>query len=360
MQQGQSGVRTTRARRWFSGALALGLAGLTLAAGPASADTADRHRSGARARFVALGDSYASGEGLAPYQAGTDTATNQCHRSRLAYPKIVGKTVLRSLPRVTSVACSGAMTGALVAELPDSGDEPGQVRALKPTTRVVTLTIGGNDVGFAPVLASCTYTPVAMPQPTPVPDSSRCQQRFDGLVTAATARLAGLAGTAEQFPGTLTMSEALSAIHRSAPQARIYVTGYPRLFGLTFSSKAGCQVGQLGQAPLFVTAADAIWIRSKVDGLNAAIKAGVRQANGAGISATYVDVASTFTGHNVCSSKTPWINGVVFSGTGSPQLSPASFHPTARGQRAYAAAVSRAIEADRRHRTSGGLLRIAN
>ena len=51
-------------------------------------------------------------------------------------------------------------------------------------------------------------------------------------------------------------------------------------------------------------------------------------------------MAKKFVGHNVCDRRRPWINSVVF-GPG-PSISPASFHPTARGQFAYAFAFAKA------------------
>jgi hypothetical protein len=207
----------------------------------------------------------------------------------------------------------------------------------------VTLTIGGNDLGFSQVLASCVYTPVASAELQQlVPGRPGCRAQ-DPVVSARTARLAGRSGTAAEFPGTLTMTEALLAIHQRAPRARVYVTGYPRLFGLTGYNAFGCQVGMLGAAPLYVTSEDVRWLREKADGLNAAIRTGVAEARRQGVRATYVDVATPFTTHNVCGAGTPWVNGVVFTPTNPPQISPASFHPNADGQRAYADAVARAM-----------------
>ena len=86
---------------------------------------------------------------------------------------------------------------------------------------------------------------------------------------------------------------------------------------------------------------------SKADGLNAALRSGVARARSLGVRATYVDVADAFTSHNVCGSGTPWLNGLLVAPTTPPSLDPASFHPNARGQRAYATAVAAAI---REHR----------
>jgi len=320
--------------------LALALSGAALAPGTAAADSTVHLPRPARA--VALGDSYASGEGLAPYRAGTDTATNRCHRSPQAYPELLAADGPARFHRLRSVACSGATTAALL--MPQAGtDVRAQVRALSRRTKTVTLTVGGSDIGFAPVLRSCTYAPVDLPEVKAlVPGAPGCEARLDARMTAPAARLAGRAGTAAQFPATATLPQALRAIHRRAPHARIYVTGYPRLFGLSFDARTGCQVGQLGQVPLLVSPGDVRWIRAKVDGLNAAIASSVEQARSRGVRARYVDVATPFTGHNLCSAGTPWLNGVVVAPTNPPQVSQASFHPNARGQQAFADAVAAA------------------
>lgn len=337
--------RRGRRLRAVVATLTLSLAGSALVAAPAEAGPL---RS-SRVKAVALGDSYASGEGLAPYRRRTDTETNQCHRSRAAYPELLTQGRRPVVKRMRSVACSGALTGALVADLPDGNPEPPQLTALRHTTRTVTLTMGGNDLRFSQVLASCVYVPGASPELRQlVPGAPGCRAQ-DPVVAMRTARLAGQAGSAAEFPGTLTMSEALLLIRQRSPRARIYVTGYPRLFGLTGFDTFGCRVGLLAGAPLYVDSQDVRWLREKVDGLNAAIRTGVDQARRQGVRATYVDVAGPFTTHNVCGSRTPWVNGVVFTPTTPPRLSTASFHPNARGQQAYADAVARAIR-DRRPR----------
>lgn len=318
-------------RRIRNALVALPLVGLTALVGTPAAAAAP-----ATYRAVALGDSYASGEGLSPYLDGTDTATDQCHRSDQAYSALLQTSGVRRFRHLTSVACSGATTGGVVL---GSRAERSQLAALSRKTKTVTLTVGGNDVGFAAVLGDCVYSPLAL---AAVPGRPGCADRDDLAVRAATAYLAGVPGALQPVPSALTMPQLLAAIHAKAPKARIYVTGYPRIFGLSFSSRAGCQVGQIGQLPLFVTEADARWVRTKSDGLNAAIAAGVATAQHSGVKVRYVNVTDGFTSHNVCSTGTPWVNGVLVNLTNPPSVATASFHPTARGQRVYADALAAA------------------
>lgn len=298
--------------------------------------------------YVALGDSYAAGEGLPPYEAGSDTATDQCHRSlHYSYPRLLQASPLPQFDRLTDVACSGAMTGALVASLPDESDEPPQLDALTPTTKTVTLTIGGNDAGFSKVLGACIYSVPALPQ---VPGQSGCRDRLDPAVSAAIAYLGGQ-GNPASFPGSVPIAQILTAIHTRSPHAKIEVTGYPRLFGTTFDADSRCLVGSLPGIGLYVEGADAQWIASKADQLNATIAGAVRQANQNGISARFVPVARLFAGHEVCDTGRPWVNSVVFtaptSPAGPPGLAPGSFHPNVAGQLAYAAAVAYATQRSR-------------
>ncbi|WP_229905690.1 SGNH/GDSL hydrolase family protein [Lentzea cavernae] len=86
--------------------------------------------------YVALGDSYASGAGAGSYVDGS------CRRSANAHPALRG----REFASFKFVACSGATTKSLRPQL----------RALTPATTLVTITIGGNDLGFADVLTTCT------------------------------------------------------------------------------------------------------------------------------------------------------------------------------------------------------------
>ena len=334
-----SNARRIRRVTVLLASIALAAAG-TLAAPAAAGALEHRHP-----KYVALGDSYASGEGLPPYEEGTHTATNQCHRSEQdSYPTILEDGPRPRFNRLTSVACSGALTGALVADIPDQSDEPAQVAALTPLTKTVTVTIGGNDAGFAPALVDCIYSPVQLPEvQQQIPGRPNCEGRLDGAVSPMIARLAGTVDQPVAGP-SLSIVQVLAAVQARAPRATVYVSGYPHLLGAAVDGPAGCQVGQLGQVPLFITADDAEWIAEKAADLNAAIRTGVAQARKLGIRARYVDVAAEFKGHNVCDTKAPWLNAVVLAETTSVQVDPSSFHPTTRGQQAYADAFGGVVQ----------------
>jgi lysophospholipase L1-like esterase len=309
----------------------LTLAAATLVAEPAGAHPgAPAH--GNSGRYVALGDSYASGEGLPPFEPGTETADG-CHRSAdQSYPVLLAASGRRAFSRLESVACSGAGTLDLVTS---TGSQPPQLSALRGRTRTVTLTIGGNDAGFGVIFADCVYSP----NPdlgAALPGRPGCQQRNDAAVSARIAALAGRPG-APTVPGIVPLPDVLAEIDAVAPRATVYLTGYPSVFGTRTTDAFGCRVN--AALPLYVAAGDARWIRNKAADLNAAIRSAAVRARRAGIDVHYVDAARAFRGHNLCDKKSPWLNGVVLASVNPPQLSTATFHPTARGQQAYASAV---------------------
>lgn len=332
---------------WARRAAARGLAalaaaglGLGLVAGPAEATPTARVVSAGT--YVALGDSYASGEGLDPYERGSDTAANGCHRStNQSYPELLERRAIRRFDHLTSVACSGAITAALFFNLADRSDERAQLSVLSARTKTVTLTIGGNDVGFSSVLGDCTYTPVPDPAlQRLVPGRPGCEQRRDPDVQQALARLGGTSAPDLTRP-TVPLIAILTTIHDLAPRAKIYLTGYPQLFGGTITSPFGCQVAAVSGIPLFISGPDAQWISRSTTQLNTTIEASAGLARRNGLPVSYVDVAAGFDGHAVCDTGAAWINPLLVTTDGtSLQLDPASFHPTARGQRAYADAVA--------------------
>ena len=102
--------------------------------------------------YIALGDSYSSGEGNPPFLAGTDGPNDYCHRSPQAYSEVLGS-LFGIAPRF--YACSGAVTSDITSTFHDT--EPPQLTqpGTDSSADLVTMTIGGNDAGFADVLQAC-------------------------------------------------------------------------------------------------------------------------------------------------------------------------------------------------------------
>jgi lysophospholipase L1-like esterase len=270
--------------------LCLALAVLAVAAGCSSSSPATRLRP---QRYVALGDSYASGEGLSPFEADS----GECHRSPSAYPRLVAAGV--GGPQLSFLACTGATVSDVLGA--------GQLGAMDPKADLVTVTVGGNDAGFVPVVGSCVI------------EVAPCSSH-DAAVRAS---LAGLGDTLEA---------AYRRIRARAPGARLLVVGYPQVVADPANVDfATCPAVASPLPGLRIDAADATWLREKGAELSDVVR---RAAKAAG--ATYVDVAPAFAGHEACTAD-PWLTGVVLVDLKS------SFHPTLAGQAELARLVTGAI-----------------
>src|ERR1700722_9542183 len=110
--------------------------------------------------YVALGDSYAAGPGI-PDQTG---AVAGCEQSNSSYPFLVAQSLALEL---TDMSCSSATIADLSTAQPTGdGINPAQLSALSPATALVTLGIGGNDVGWASIFTRCAeldLIPVLIP-----------------------------------------------------------------------------------------------------------------------------------------------------------------------------------------------------
>jgi lysophospholipase L1-like esterase len=276
----------------LSAGAALAPAG-TAAASPA---TEGRHK----LDYVALGDSYASAP-LVPTQV--DTA---CLRSSRNYPSLVAGARGATL---TDVTCSGATTAAMTA--PQADGVPAQLDALDRGTDLVTVTIGGNDIGFSTVLGTCVQLLGSDPAGTP------CQTHY--TATGADEISDAIARTAPK------VGQVLRGIHRRAPHARVVVVGYPDLFpedGVGCTSKS---------VPL--AAGDFAWLRDKEKELNTML---ARQARRGG--ARYVNTYTPTVGHDLCKpSGERWIE------TFAPETPAAPVHPNATGESVMADAVDAAL-----------------
>lgn len=246
---------------------AVGLAiGMTAAAPSASA---------AAVNYVALGDSYSSGLGAGSY----DSASGSCKRSNNAYPKLWANA--NSPASFRFVACSGATTSSVMS---------GQLGSLGSDTTLVTITVGGNDAGFASVMETCVLG-----------SNTTCVNAVDNAKTFMQT----------QLPGRL--DSLYGAIRAKAPSARVVVLDYPRLYkivdlcaGLSNTKRTALN----GAADLLDTVI-----------ASAAGRAGF----------TLSGVRDEFMGHELCSGH-DWLNSVTIPIDNS-------YHPTALGQRSgyYAA-----------------------
>jgi len=265
---------------------------LTLAVGTATA---------AAERYVALGDSAASGPLILP----VDVSSPGCYRSQRNYPKLAAAQV--GVP-IVDVTCSGADTGDMTAsQSTDFGDVPPQFDALTADTTLVTLQIGGNDAGLVGLAESCVNL---LPEPF---GTSCADENTAGGGDVYGARVAAVGPRVEAV---------LDGIHQRAPGARVYVVGYT-----TYLPQNGCY------PRVQVWARDANYVQAKIDQLNQVLASAA-----ASHEATYVDIRTPGIGHDVCkSSSVRWVEPFIPGNVAAP------LHPNARGMAGMAAVVAAAI-----------------
>jgi lysophospholipase L1-like esterase len=216
--------------------------------------------------YVALGDSFSSGVGTGSY-----TLSSSCRRGVYAYPWLVAQQ--RANTSLTFLACSGATTSSLMST---------QIGAVVADTDIVTVTIGGNDIGFSDLIVQCTL--------------ANCSTALDN--------------TRSSLPVVLgpRLDAVYSAIRSRALSARAIVLGYPRIF-----STASC-FGTLG-----ITSTERAKANQLADALD---QLSSQRAAGAGV--TFKSAIVPFTGHAVCS-PSAWLNGLNFIRTIE------SYHPNRNG-----------------------------
>ena len=249
--------------------------------------------------YLALGDSYQSGEGAYNYEPSTNVSGDKCHRSTVSYPYII--TGLQGVPsNRVDVACSGA----LIHNLTDGQNgEPAQFNSLSADDALVTIGIGGNNLGFAPIITACVKGPQLSGDYLTV--NQTCHGRFDPQVVAGISQL-----QTPDASGLSPLQAVYNTIRQGAPHARIIVIGYPHFFKAS-GNFFGCNL---------VWRSDEKWIDQKIDDFDAAIQ---REALSMG--AEYVGGANEFDGHELCGDHEAWLNGIV--GLGDSE----SFHPNGLG-----------------------------
>ena len=191
-------------------------------------------------KYVALGDSYAAGQGAA-------APMDSCLRSAAAYP-----VVLDAEPR-TNLLRTAACSGATIADVAAT-----QLSQVNRGTTLVTITVGANDLGVGAIAAACTLNPY----------SPECYQAVD----AAEGILAsGAIGTG--------IASLVAAVAQRAPKAQIVVADYPIPYNAASELEA------------YVNQATAV--------LDQQIGAGVAAAAAGGADVVLASMAFTFVGHQI-------------------------------------------------------------
>lgn len=244
-----------------------------LVAGPA----APAH---AQPSYVALGDSYSSGLGTRDYL----DDDSDCYRSEHAFPSLTANRLGAAL---TFAAC----VGARIADVTND-----QLARLSADTAYVSVQVGGNDAGYSDVLLACA-------QPWPTTCRQEIDEATDYIEHTLPSDLDGLYGE----------------IAATAPDARVVVVGYPRLFN-----------GEECNLAARISPGEQAELNAAADLLSETIEA---SATSAGFD--YVDARPAFTGHAVCDDA-EWINGLS-----NPIRE--SYHPNRAGQSGYTDLVEPAL-----------------
>lgn len=255
----------------------LGLLAALLAATPADGATGDRGAQPAAAAYyyAHLGDSYASGPGAGNYAVGAP-----CWRSNNSYASVWASQY--DVVFTNDSCSSGTITSVI----------NGQGGNLGARTNRVTITVGGNDIGFAEIIQACRF----------------------GIGDCTTANANARTRVDNLLPGRL--SDLLYWIGNRAPNARIVLTGYP----LPYNATAAC--------PGAVAAVFRADINSTIRRLNE----GLANAAANYPNVAFADVDPNFAGHRLCDGGTRYINDIGTSDwnvTGKAGM----YHPTAEGHR---------------------------
>lgn len=264
-------------------AVALAGFGMLLYQGKRTADTTGE--------YVALGSSFAAGLALGPRDPGSPFV---CVRSTGGYPRQLAR---RAGLKLVDMSCSGSTTRHIL--------QGGQVflgpqlDAVGPDARVVTITSGGNDVGYIGDLTLAAGRAGVLGKlfwkgPAPL------EQRDFAQVT-------------ENF------RQIVAAVKRRAPKTAVVLVSYPPVL----PAQGTCTALGVDQAMTDLA-------RQVADRLHEATRLAAEQSG-----AVFVDMAAIGAGHDACSAE-PWVNGAA-PDSGAP------FHPTLAGANATAEAIYQAV-----------------
>ncbi len=241
--------------------------------------------------YVAIGDSFTAGGRIGALQPGG----SDCMRSGRNYPSLVAQDLGYSL---RDVSCYGASTKDV---LEGDGAAPAQTDALSHKTKVVTVGIGGNDLGiFSTMFLTCFRT--SQPNSPGAP----CRQAFEGRLAARLQQVSERVG------------EVLDEVAKRAPRAAVLVVNYLRLM----PADSPCAATPFAHR-------DVVWFAGVERRLSDAVRSAAEERE-----LTVVDAHELSEDHHVCAGRRAWVNGPR-----PKNLDGLLFHPNAAGERAVAQAV---------------------
>jgi lysophospholipase L1-like esterase len=256
-------------------------------------------------RYVALGDSFTA----APLAGGLGRPAG-CLRSVKDYPSLVATALGRSVSLVNA-SCYGASTGDLSHAQHTVGQtNPAQLSALSAADRLVTVQIGGDDIGFGKIASTCGALSLTSPTGNP------CQRHYTQGGTDQLARAVTRAAP--------QVAAALAAIRARAPHARVLVVGYPDLLPVRGN---GCW------PEVTIARGDLPYLRGVETKLNTVLAAAAHRAGD-----TFVDSYTPSIGHDACQHRgTKWVEGLI------PTSAAVPMHPNVLGEQAMAREIVAAL-----------------
>lgn len=294
--------------------------------------------------YIALGDSFSSGEGEVKdsyYIDGTNSSPHTCHVSNRSYPYVIS-----SIPLVgqrMNVACSGAVMDDILGT-PKYNGQGGRLAGLEASDallktkaavanssrgivpqidyikhykpRHITIGIGGNDAGFMGKLKGC-LSPGTCEWAKPGANRSAVAKEIDAL--------------------SQKYSLTIDKLKQTSPESELVMVGYPQIISTEKAAKCDFVIGSL------LDYDERLFISRSIERINSVIESVASDK-----SVVYKSIAASYSGHKLCEeTNTPAMNGVRlgddFSPVGSmPNLKiigAESFHPTPYGHSLAAATI---------------------
>lgn len=265
--------------------------------------------------YLAMGDSFASGEGAFGYEDGTDDEVNKCHLSKKSYPYLMNQQL--ALSSFRSIACSGAKIENIIAGSEENnqskkGDDydefhPGFLRQIahvkKQKPSIITISISGNDIAFADKLKYCVL------------EATDCFDTYEDrleIIREINNKFDKLTDTYRQIK------------QNAAPDAKIYALGYPQI--VDERSEASCG------ANVHLSAEERDFAFNLIAYFNKAIKGAATK-----LGVLYTGVEGSLMGNRLCetSSAAVAVNGVTAGNDegilGIKFIGKESFHPNEKG-----------------------------
>lgn len=273
------------------------------------------------AYYVAMGDSYASGEGAPPFDAGTDVTKNTkkapkntCHRSSASWN--FGLEGATPYVQEAFIACSGAQSPQLTSQA-QFANQPAQVSSLYGVAHppsMVSLSIGGNDVDFHDVVQDCLENRIL----------AQCGAQVRRSLT-----------TADSAAFSQLLTEDMRQIHLAAPMAKIELVGYPNVMSTNQNGLLRC--------PWLTSAAQQNIINLITE--LARVQASIVSQLPPSWNVHYINTLRAFQGHELCTPRA-FVNSISAAaeniGTVSAWINETA-HPNFAGQQAMLSVVSAAI-----------------